>query len=276
MDNSNEQRIMDILNVVKFFEIDNPEKIQTYLENPRKEIVVTRPISLNVSNWDNYKEQFINERFKGEEYLNFTQPEIARFEKDTLNELEQIAEISENKQMPHKLVYLALIGRYRNYLNTLLPHNTEKSKPELPHNSEKTKLEFSHNHEKSKPETIETHSNNENTLRELKTIWLAEPKISVENFLAKRVEKGIWSEYYKITVKKGSVYSTGKTLLGSLSIALKGYAISEHTDYKVIGQAFCKAFNEPIKETTGNPYKAFSSGNQKVINELKKAYNIKI
>jgi hypothetical protein len=90
----------------------------------------------------------------------------------------------------------------------------------------------------------------------------------------KGVNRGIWSEDYKIIVQKGSVYGTGKTLLGSLSIALKGYSINEHTDYKEIGRAFCSAFSITVKSTTQNSFKAFSTGNAKIIKELKKAYNI--
>ena len=78
-----------------------------------------------------------------------------------------------------------------------------------------------------------------------------------------------------LKVKRNGRFGSGKTLLGSLSIALKGYAISTNTDYKIIGKSFCDAFNMEIKETTANPYKAFSSGNPKIVREFKRAFNIK-
>lgn len=108
----------------------------------------------------------------------------------------------------------------------------------------------------------------------LKKIWLANPKISVDVFLQKGIEKGIWDENYKIITQRGSLYGTGKTLLGSLSIALKGWAINENIDYKIVGTCFCDAFNIEQKESTKDPYKAFSTGNPKIIKEFKRAYKI--
>lgn len=110
---------------------------------------------------------------------------------------------------------------------------------------------------------------------ELSKIWLNEPKITVDNFLKLGIEKGIWNEQNNIITAKGKLYGTGKSLLGNLSIALKGYAISENTDYKEVGKAFCNTFNLPINEKTKEKFKAFSSGNEKQIILLKKAFNIK-
>lgn len=110
---------------------------------------------------------------------------------------------------------------------------------------------------------------------ELNKIWLSEPKISVQDLLTLGVEKGIWNDEYQIITAKGSLYGTGKTMLGSLFIALKGYAISDNIDYKVAGKAFCKNFNISVNDKTKEPYKAFSSGNEKLIRELKRAFNIK-
>ena len=109
----------------------------------------------------------------------------------------------------------------------------------------------------------------------LKKIWLPEPRISIESVLKSGIEKGIWTEDYTIQVQKGSLYGTGKTLLGSLAIALKGYAIGENTDYKMVGKAFCTFFNIPVKETTQNPYKAFSSRNEKFIREFKRQFSLR-
>ena len=109
----------------------------------------------------------------------------------------------------------------------------------------------------------------------LKSIWMPEAKISFQEFLQAGIDKGIWNEQYQIITKKGGLYSTGKDLLGSLFVALKGFAISENIDYKVAGKAFCEFFHIMIKEHTKEPYKAFSSGNQKIIKELRRAFGIK-
>jgi len=108
----------------------------------------------------------------------------------------------------------------------------------------------------------------------LNEIWLAEAKLSIEDFLEKGVSNGIWNKNYYIITKKGSLYGTGKSLLASLSIALIGYSISKNTDYKKIGELFCKTFNIEISVNTKEPYKSFQSGNQKKINEFKRAFKI--
>lgn len=110
---------------------------------------------------------------------------------------------------------------------------------------------------------------------ELSKIWLTDPKITVDRFLKLGVDKGIWDEQNNIITAKGSLYGTGKSLLGNLFIALKGYTISANIDYKIAGECFCKTFNIPIKSETNEPYKAFSSGSTKQIDVLKKAFNIK-
>src|SRR5690606_9081667 len=81
---------------------------------------------------------------------------------------------------------------------------------------------------------------------ELNKIWLSEPKISVDDLLTSGIEKGIWNDEYQIITAKGSLYGTGKTMLGSLFIALKGFAVSENIDYKEAGKVFCSFFNVPI------------------------------
>ena len=59
-----------------------------------------------------------------------------------------------------------------------------------------------------------------------------------------------------------------------MAIALRNYALPETVDYKAVGNAFCKAFNVPINENTREPYKAFSSGNPKIIKQFKRLYKI--
>lgn len=106
----------------------------------------------------------------------------------------------------------------------------------------------------------------------LKSIWMPEAKISIQEFLQAGVDKGIWGEQYQIITKKNSLYGTGKTLLGSLFIALKGFAISENIDYKIVGKAFCEFFHVDITTGVKEPYKAFSSGNQRLIKRFKMAF----
>jgi hypothetical protein len=110
---------------------------------------------------------------------------------------------------------------------------------------------------------------------ELYEIWLSNPKITIEDFLQLGIDKGIWNEQYNIITAKGSLYGTGKSLLGNLYIALKGYAINENTDYKLVGKAFCDTFNIKRNEKIKEPYKVFSSGNQKIIKQFKTAFSIR-
>lgn len=109
----------------------------------------------------------------------------------------------------------------------------------------------------------------------LKEIWLPEPKLTVNDFLNKGIECGVWNKNYEIILNRGSVYGSGKSFLGSLSVALKSYSISNNTNYEVIGKAFCQAFKIDNFNTSSNPYKSFQAGNKKYIKELKRAFNIR-
>src|SRR5690606_26706986 len=113
-------------------------------------------------------------------------------------------------------------------------------------------------------------------VKKLKSIWLAEPKITVDDFLQKGNDKGFWNDNLNLTIQKSnSTYGTGKTFLGNVFIAFKGWAIPEHFDYKEAGKVFCEVFNIKIKESIKEPYKAFSSGNRKQIAELKRTFGVK-
>lgn len=109
----------------------------------------------------------------------------------------------------------------------------------------------------------------------LKSIWLPEAKISIKDFLKLGVDNGLWDEDYRLITQRGSLYGTGKTLLGCLSIALRGYAISTNTDYKVIGEIFCTVFHVNKNEATKEPYKLFSTGKPKITYQLKRTFGIK-
>jgi|GEM_PF-6504022 len=105
-------------------------------------------------------------------------------------------------------------------------------------------------------------------------VWLTEPKITQERVIQKGINLGLWDENRNLTSNRGSLYSSGKNLLASLSIALKGHAISSSMDYKIIGEAFCETFNVNINQNTKEPYKPFCKGNSKIIRQFKQQFNL--
>ncbi len=109
----------------------------------------------------------------------------------------------------------------------------------------------------------------------LSEIWLAEPKLSICDFIQKGIDKGMWDQDLNIVTARKSPFGRGKSMLGSIYIAFKGWSIISSIDYKKAGEIFCSVFNINIKETTKEPFKAFSSGNQKIIHEIKRTFNIK-
>jgi len=121
----------------------------------------------------------------------------------------------------------------------------------------------------------ENNTDHSEKIKKLKTIWLSEPRISVEDFIQKGIEKGLWSANLKILTAKGGLYGTGKTMLGSIFIALKDWAILNNINYNIVGEVFCEVFNIEIKETTKEKYKAFSSGNSKIITQIKRTFQVK-
>jgi hypothetical protein len=110
----------------------------------------------------------------------------------------------------------------------------------------------------------------------LEKIWLSTAKISVQQFLKKGFELGIWDEDYNLTQQRGAkLFGSGKVLLGSLAGALKNYTIMESIHYKIIGKVFCKAFNIEIKKETKDSYKSFSNYNEKYKKAFIRSFNIK-
>ena len=113
-------------------------------------------------------------------------------------------------------------------------------------------------------------------VKQLKQIWLPQPKLNVEEFIQKGIDKGFWNDDFKILLQKNtSTYGSGKTFLGNIFIAFKGWAISNDLDYKIAGEVFCDVFNIKIKQSTFEKYKLFCSGNSKQIAELKRSFDIK-
>ena len=104
----------------------------------------------------------------------------------------------------------------------------------------------------------------------LDKIWLLNAKISIENLIKLGIRDRIWDESCNLLTKRNSLYGSGKSLLGSLSVVLKKHSISQETDYKIIGEAFCKKFNITINTNVKDPYKAFGTGNSKIIKELER------
>jgi hypothetical protein len=187
------------------------------------------------------KEEIQNEFIKGEK-------------KQRINEIEKLP-LQEQKNQ-----FLLLIKEFETnqFLNN---YNTHKSS-----------IKFFKNSIKHLNEELKV--NKSKTTTPLEKIWLPEAKISIEDLLTKGVKKGIWNEENIIITKRNSPYGTGKVLLGSLSVVLRGWAISKNLDYKEVGEAFCKMFNIDIDIKTNRPYKSFESGNAKYMKELKREFNI--
>ncbi|MCD8438724.1 hypothetical protein [Tenacibaculum finnmarkense] len=130
------------------------------------------------------------------------------------------------------------------------------------------------NHSVTKKEFQQENNKAEIILQE---IWLPTAKITVKQFLEKGEKLGIWNSDLNLTQQRGAkLYGSGKTLLASLAGALKNYAIMESLDYKIIGKAFCKAFNIEEKKGVEEHYKAFNSYNDKYRKEFIRAFNIKL
>lgn len=110
--------------------------------------------------------------------------------------------------------------------------------------------------------------------KNLNSVWKNGSKMSIDEFLIKGYDAGIWDENLILNSKRGAVYGSGKTLIASLSIALKIHSINENVDHKKIGQAFSKAFLININKNTKNPYKLFQSGNTKYISNLKRLFKV--
>lgn len=115
-----------------------------------------------------------------------------------------------------------------------------------------------------------------NKIELLKTIWLPNAQITIEDFIQKGIDKGMWNEKFDIIPQRNSMYASGKKMLAAVYVAFKNWAINGVIDYKIVGKVLCEVFNVKIKETTKEPFKSFSSANKKVVDEIKKQFRIKI
>lgn len=195
---------------------------------------------LTPDNWEQHKDIFFNQRME-------TYPEsYTKGEKIKL-ELEGLEKLTIDETD-----YKILKERYEQYLINQTEEAEQETQPLKESDTEHTEA-----------------------IRKLKTIWLAEPKLTVEDFIQKGIDKGLWNESLRIITIRKSLYGTGKTLLSSVYFAFKDWAISINIDYKEVGKVFCEVFNIEIKETTKEPYKAFSSGNPKIITEMKRTFGVK-
>lgn len=163
--------------------------------------------------------------------------------------------------------------------NSIHDLKNQQLKHQIDHDYKDEYIQFQIKHYKeakrfyTEKEELETKYSLENN--PLRDIWLAEAKLSIKDLLQLGIDKGMWNEKYEIFIKKGSVYGTGKTFLANLAHALKGHSISEETDYKVIGKAFCEQFNIEPNANTKEPYKTFNKENKPIKDRIKKAFSIK-
>jgi hypothetical protein len=123
------------------------------------------------------------------------------------------------------------------------------------------------------PEKLEdllNHKNsNETAKKQLKEIWLPEAIISIEDFIQKGIDGGVWNEDLIIQTKRNSLYSNGKKLLSAMYKAIEGNAIRSNTDHKKVGKILCEVFNIEIKPEVKDPYKTFSSPDSKIAERFK-------
>lgn len=194
---------------------------------------------LNPDNWNQHKETFFNQRM--DKYKkNYTNEEKIKLELETLDKL-----------TINKTDYKIIKDRYNLYLQDILDSNNSEYK-------------------------TTTESNYDKAIRLLNEIWLPNAKLSVEDFLQKGIKKGIWNDQLTLMTQRGSMYGTGKTTLACFFVSLKNYSIPDHISYSKAGEIFCNAFNVNVKKSTREPYKAFSSGNSVIINDIKREFRIRL
>lgn len=115
-------RILLSIKITGFFEVDN--FITKYNKEYKKDLTSNYPIRLNENNWYEYKEQFIEKRFRG--YIkNLTNKEIATKEINYVNILLSKLD-SINISFNEKDTFKTLSNRYIRYLNKNIPDTPEQ------------------------------------------------------------------------------------------------------------------------------------------------------
>ena len=112
-------------------------------------------------------------------------------------------------------------------------------------------------------------------LRPLEDLWLPNAKISLEKVIEIGIQYRIWDEDRNIITKRSTDFSTGKSLLASLSVALKNYCYPDTIHPDILGKAFCKVFNVKVNLKVSEPYKSFTSANSKITKEFRRILNIR-
>ena len=244
------KRVVNNLEVFSFFQITVIDDLEyngkTYKDIPQRnnESIITP------GNWDANKDIFFKQRMNAyNEY--YTLDEKINLELKKINQL-----ISKEPDIQ------ILKDRYVAYLHQISQGDSNKK-------------DMSGKIEKIHDEVLESEYDYKEKIKLLKSIWLAEPKISAEDFIQKGIDKGIWNESFNLITERNSIFGKGKILLGSMFVALKDWAIYKNIDHNKAGEVLCEVFNIENKPTTTNPYKSFSSANQKYISAFKQQFNIK-
>jgi hypothetical protein len=115
---------------------------------------------------------------------------------------------------------------------------------------------------------------NENKINPLESIWMKDPKKTIEQVIEKGFGLGLWDEKNRLQSKKGGVYGSGKDLLSGLYFSLKGNSIKENIDHKEVGKVLCEFFDVAINPNTKEPFKPFNSKNENITREFQKTLRL--
>ena len=119
-----------------------------------------------------------------------------------------------------------------------------------------------------------TNEETTDTRLELNSIWINNPKVTIEKVLEKGFGVGIFDDQNKIQSKRNSLYGTGKSLLSAMYIALKGNSIKDNINYEIVGEKLCNFFHVATKPNVNEAYKVFQSAPPAKTKEFKKLFNL--
>jgi hypothetical protein len=126
--------------------------------------------------------------------------------------------------------------------------------------------------EESKVNSVTSHK--ESNFKSLESIWMTDPKKTIEQVIEKGFGLGLWNEKNRLQSEKGGLYGSGKSLLSGLYFSLKGNSIKGNIDYKEVGKVLCEFFEVTINEKTSEPFKPFQKKNEKITKEFQKTLRI--